>query len=64
MSKKSVRRIPRRGAKRSPKRKSSAVKRKKSLPFKAWMEALKDSTQGGQDVEDTKDTTPKRRGGL
>lgn len=45
-------------------RSKSSSKRKKSLPMKAWIQAIKDSKTGGQDVEDTKDKSPKRRGGL
>ena len=40
------------------------AKRKKSLPFKKWMQTIKDSETGGRDVEDTKGKSPQRRGGL
>lgn len=46
----------------------SAPKRKASKPSRArinaFANALKASKTGGQDVEGTKGTTPKRRGGL
>lgn len=40
------------------------VKRKKALPMKAWIEAIKNSKKGGQAVEGKIDKSPKRRGGL
>lgn len=49
---------------RSPARKSATSKRRKTLPFKKWIQTIKDSKNGGQVVEDTKDKSPKRRGGL
>lgn len=46
-------------------RKTTTRKKKaKSLPLKKWIQAIRDSETGGQDVADKKNTTQQRRGGL
>lgn len=46
------------------KTKNTRAKRSGSKISKSQLKKFIASIQGGQDVEDTKDTTPKRRGGL
>lgn len=54
-----------RKSRKSAVRKTTVRKKKaKPLPMKKWLQAIKDSGMGGPDVEDTKDTTRQRRGGL
>jgi len=52
------------GAKRSVRKTTIRKKRAKQLPMKKWLQAIKDSKTGGQDVEDKKGKSPRRRGDL
>lgn len=60
-----ARKTTKKSSRRTAVRKKTVRKSKaKSLPFKQWMQTIKDSENGGQDVEDKKGKSPQRRGGL
>lgn len=64
MARKTTKKSRSKSSRTAVRKKTVRKSKAKSLPFKKWLQTIKDSEKGGQASEDTKGTKQQRRGGL